>query len=294
MDKECKCDKCSKDLVANSGIAIHCDSGDHWFCYNCIDMSQRLFDSIIAEGDTSMLFVSCSDCRASSFPIAAIKKSSSIEFKAVNDRIDILSKKLDSFTDIENNVKESIKLIKDHTVTSKLNYADMVKKSIESSEEIRHVKEAVQVSAKEHSEHDERDRSIMIFNAIESKQGEYHKRCEEDLSFVEKFIGDGLSISAQEIQSCVRLGFYKDDVKRPLKVTFMHKSNQVKVTDHLFRLRDADQVFKDLSVSIDRSREEREVYKKLVVSAGERTRASNDKKYVVRGTYKPVIVERNK
>ena len=53
-----KCHKCSNDLTKFSDIAIHCDAGDHWFCYSCIDMSKELFDAIISEGDTPMLFVS--------------------------------------------------------------------------------------------------------------------------------------------------------------------------------------------------------------------------------------------
>ena len=257
-------------------------------------MSKRLFDAIIAEGDTPMLFVSCNECRSSSFPIAAIKKSSAIEFRQVNDKIEALSKKLDSFSKIEKNVNESIKLIKDHTETTKLNYADMVKSTIESKEEIRYVKEAVQVSAKDHMDHEERDRSIIIFRHAESKEDTYPKRHQEDLDFVSDFIEKGICIAPQEIQSCIRLGFIKDDVTRPIKVTFVHKCNQVKIMEHLFRLRDADQIYKDISVCIDRNRSEREDYRKLVVEADQRTKNSTDKKYVVRGTYRPAIVERNK
>ena len=239
-----------------------------------------------------MLFVSCKECRESSFPMAALRKSSAIEFKEVNSKIEELSKKLESFSTVEGKVNESIQMIKEQTAANKLNYADMVKKSTESREDILRVKEAVQESAKDHSEHEERDRSIMIFNCNESSSDNKASRSEDDLAYVENFIDKGLSISPQEVQSHIRLGFYKDDgTKRPMKITFDSKSSQVKVMDHLYRLRDADQVYKSVSVSIDRSNAERESYKQLVIQANERSQADN-RTFVVRGTYRPYIVEK--
>ena len=46
-------------------VAIHCDVGDHCFCYNCIGMTKKLFAAIRSEA-TPMLYVSCDDCRSSS------------------------------------------------------------------------------------------------------------------------------------------------------------------------------------------------------------------------------------
>lgn len=272
-------------------IAIHCDAGDHWFCYKCIGMSKRLFDAIISE-DTPMLFVSCKDCRASSFPMAALKKSSAIEFDEMKQKIEVISKKLDSLKNMEDKVKESFQIIKKHSETSKVNYAEMVKRSVESSEQIVMVKEAVKESAKDHVELEERERSIVIFKRKESKEATGVKRAQEDECFIKDLIDKGLGISSQDIQSSFRLGIFRDNIVRPIKVIFAHKQSQVKVLEHLYRLRDAEADYKAVSVSIDRNLSQREELKKLIKEAEDKSRASEDKRYVVRGTYKPYIIER--
>lgn len=168
----------------------------------------------------------------------------------------------------------------------------MVKQTTESKDEIIKVQTAVKESAKLHTEHEERDRSIIMFNCKESTEKFHAKRSEKDLEFVKDFIDNGLNISPQEIQSCFRLGFYKDNAKRPLKITFVHKSNQVKVMEHLFRLRNSEQIYKDISVCIDKTKSEREALKSLIKEAEQRTINSTDKRYVVRGTYNPYIAEK--
>ncbi len=286
------CDQCSKNLTKHNEIAIHCDAGGHWFCYSCIGMSKTLFDAIKAEGDTPMLFVSCNNCNASSFPMAALKKSSALEFKTITDQIQALTVKVDSIKSIEDKVGESITMFKEQTKANKQNYADIVRSNTESRQEILNVREAVKVSVQDHYEHDERDRSIIIFKHEESKQATRDAKDQEDETFVKDLLKDGVKISAQEIQSCYRLGIFKENVIRPLKVTFAHKSGQVKVIEHLFRLANAEAHFKAVNVSIDRSDYQREELKKLLVEADQRTKASNGKRFVVRGTYKPYVTEK--
>ncbi len=289
------CDECGKDLttVANRKIAIHCDAGNHWFCYSCIDMSKRLFESIKAEKETPMLLVSCKVCTSSSFPMAALKNSSATEFKRITEKIEALSLKMDTYKDIEGKVSESMELFKKQTEVNTVNYADIVRTNIEAKKEIMNVKEAVETSVKDHFEHDDRDRSIIIFKHDESTQETKADKNEDDLTFVKDFIKDGIKISSQDIQSCFRLGIYKDNVCRPLKVTFAHKSGQVKVMDYLSRLMNAEERFKAVSVSIDRSEPQREEIRRLLLDADQRTKASNGtKKFYVRGSYKPYIVEK--
>ena len=110
-------------------------------------MTKRLFEAIKAGGNSPLLFISCDDCRESSFPMAALKKSSAIEFKSIKESIEALSKKVDNYSAVEVKVNESIKMIKEQSETSKLNFADIVKKSLESKVALVSVKEAVKESA---------------------------------------------------------------------------------------------------------------------------------------------------
>lgn len=308
-DKKCLCPKCDTDLGKKKNIALMCDSCEVWHCYKCLDVSEKLFKAINEQQNTSMLFVICLKCRK--WPVSTSLKRNVIE--EVKEKFDALSVKLEKLNDldkkfeenlgivkkitkVEKNVEESLKIVKTQVEVNKVNYADIVKKSVEAKEEILNVRKVVKLSAQDLYEQEERDRSVIFFNKSESDKDTNIQRNDDDLAFVKSFIKDGICISPQEIQSSFRLGFYKaDDVdhKRPIKVIFANKLGQSKVVEHLYRLKNADEQYKSISVDIDRSISQRQHYKKLVVEAKEKTAASSDgKKFVVRGTNKPFITER--
>ena len=108
---------------------------------------------------------------------------------------------------------------------------------------------------------------------------------------MQDFINMGLHLPAQAIQSCFRLGKYVAGRVRPIKITFCSKASQGLLINNLSALRVAAEKIKNISVSVDRTQDERSVFKAKIQEAKTLAEQSG-KKYVVRGTYSPYIVER--
>ena len=104
----------------------------------------------------------------------------------------------------------------------------------------------------------------------------------------------GLNIPSQPIENCYRLGIYDAEKARPIKIVFTQNVGQIKVIDNLSALKNADPEFQRVNVSIDRDENERKVVRDLIARAKQQTEESPDKKYVVRGTVKPYILELQK
>ena len=53
---------------------------------------------------------------------------------------------------------------------------------------------------------EERDRSIMVYNVLESSAENGNKRMKDDVSFINDFVTEGLHIQSVEIESVARIG----------------------------------------------------------------------------------------
>lgn len=291
----CLCKVCDNDLVAKKNVALLCDSCNSWFCYTCMGVAKKIFDVLNHKNtDTSMIKVSCKECMKTA---CHVNLSNSLEVmkKGISDQLKNLSGQIDALkTESMTKVEESIQLIKVQNTEAKSSWANVVSMGLESSQSIKAVQEAVKISGKEHIECEEREKSILLFHVPESKSENSIQQKKDDLIFAEKFIGEGLNLTAQPIQSHFRIGRFEQGKTRPIKVIFCHKSGQVKVIENLSALRNAHDDYNKVSVCIDRNVEQRNIVKELVKKAKEQTDNSNTKKYVVRGHFRPYIHELNK
>jgi len=289
-----KCKVCELDLVLNQDVALACDSCNGWHCYGCMGVDKKIFKLLSdSRVNTSMIKVICKECLKQSNPIHVVSHLSEMK-RDIGIQIKDLSDKIEKMKVIsEAKHEEAITVMKSHNSEAKVTWAQAVQLNIESSQSIKAVSDAVKVSSSKNIEIAEKDRSIIMFNHPESTKNNSVERKKDDLDFVEKFIEEGLNISAQPVQSCFRLGRYTADKSRPLKVIFCHKVGQIKVLDNLSALRGAQGVYNKVSVCIDRDAAERKVVQELVQKAKKQTEESADKtkKYVVRGTYNPFIQE---
>ena len=105
-------------------------------------------------------------------------------------------------------------------------------------------------------------------------------------------VKEGLHIQATTIESVDRIGRYEENKCQPIKVLFNSKTDQTRVLSIIGNLKQAEQKFKHVFVSMDRNKKQREEIKKLVQEAKEKSEASEDTFYLVRGSpFKPLIVE---
>lgn len=311
MSKNCK--GCKKKL--SDEIAIACDACNSWQCYLCLNIPKYLFDAITKftkeDGDLAHIFISCKKCMVSVMPVAAIKKGVSIDTKVLSDKIDALNLNvegniMDQIEKIEKKLDEEFKsqvlILKEQlemnntkvqslSDESTLRWADVVKRSDKSDAAINKVEVAITKSAKDHTVFEEREKSIIVYNREESRKVSKVDRDSEDIEFVKDFINNGLHLSPQAIQSCFRLGHFNKDVCRPIRITFCSKASQILVMNNVSSLKDSEACFNKLSVSVDRSLDQRALFKAKVEEA-KKLSTETGKIYRVRGTYTPIMYEK--
>ena len=308
-NKNCKVCKCK----LTDDIAIACDSCDLWLCYDCLSIPKYLFEAISKfgkeGGDMSHLFISCKTCMVSVMPISAIKKGISVDAKVISDKIDALSLSVED--KVENVIKKLEKKLDDEVTSqvlilkeamdtngktlqslsdqSTVRWADIVKRSDKSDAALGKVEVAISKTAKQHVDLQEREKAIMLYKKEESSKDNIIDRNSDDLTYVKNFISNGLHLSEQPIQSCFRVGQFSEGKNRPIRVTFCSKASQVAVITNLSALRVAEECYKKVSVTVDRTETERESFRAKVAEAKKKSHETGQN-YVVRGTYTPSLV----
>ena len=154
------------------------------------------------------------------------------------------------------------------------------------------LKKVLDKSSLDTKDQEERDRSIMVYNVLESSAENGNKRMKDDVSFINDFVTEGLHIQSVEIESVARIGKYERNKKRPMKVKFCNRTDQVKVLKNLCNLSEADEKIKICTITIDRNIKQRDEVKKLFEEAKFKSVNSSNKHYLVRGSpFKPYIIE---
>ena len=106
----------------------------------------------------------------------------------------------------------------------------------------------------------------------------------DDVSFINDFVTEGLHIQSVENESVARIGKYKRNKKRHMKVKFCNRTDQVKVLKNLCNLSEADEKFRMCTITIDIHVKQRDQVKKLVEEAKLKSVNSSNKHYLVRGS----------
>ena len=105
-----------------------------------------------------------------------------------------------------------------------------------------------------------------------------------DSNFIKSFLGV-IGIDATP-KSVIRLGQRKDNTSRPVKVTMNTDLEKDSVMSRLINLKDADEVYKKLSVRDDYTIEERELVREWSRKAAKKNEEEHTNEWKVRGTPK--------
>ena len=106
----------------------------------------------------------------------------------------------------------------------------------------------------------------------------------EDSFLVNTLCKEVLEIGELEVEGITRLGRRKENHNRPIRVTLKSTMDKRKLMASAYKLKDAKGEFKDISITYDLNKEEREETRKLVAQAKERTAADKSGTiYKVRG-----------
>ena len=204
-------------------------------------------------------------------PDSAVKK---ITYKCPKCALsDVGIKCIESTTytkDISDEIKNSLPdiiraVVKETTVTVTKTYAEAVKEeqNIFLKETVRSTSQnAVQIM------HDKevRERNAVIFNVEESTKLSKEHRIKDDEKFINQLCQQ-VEIEEPAILNVTRIGKMDENKKRPIKVCFHNDFEKRKFFAKLYKLKDAEEKYKNVQVQHDLSQEERDVIKKLVKEA---------------------------
>ena len=132
-----------------------------------------------------------------------------------------------------------------------------------------HVLEETKKNAFEEKERELRGNNFIIYRVPEASSAD--DKGKQDKLFCMELIRDALEVDAQEsdIKKIFRLG-KKDTAVRPILVQLRERSIKNRVMESLFKLKDCDDKFKNVSVTHDLTQQERIECKALVAEAKKR------------------------
>ena len=132
------------------------------------------------------------------------------------------------------------------------------------------VKKAITEQKEDEKKKEERLRNIIIHRAPESPDGTEHEERKIHERMLVNELLDQIEVTDKP-EKIMRLGTYKKEQSRPLKVMFESHAAQQNVMSNLIKLRNASDNLKKLSITYDMSEEEREHLKQIVRVAKEKS-----------------------
>ncbi len=275
---------CKKAFIEEDAQILECERCSQHFCAKCIHLSKDEYKMLTKRTD---VFWFCPPCavkaKATWGREMAVEECSKLLMETVTTKLTEWEDKFESRLKQLESQKVAEQEMDDTKTWSGLfktgdNTANCdVAKSI--------AREAVQEQVKEQKNREDRDQNIIIFRVEESNSAEAETRQKEDAKFFESLCTEQLEVGNIEAKKVVRLGKKEEGKTRPMKITLNNNAEKRKIMSRLFRLRDAEDKYKNISIQHDMSQEERETTKKLLAMAKEKNEAETSQNFVykVRG-----------
>ena len=159
---------------------------------------------------------------------------------------------------------------------------DDIKLSVnEAQSTMKHTKEFLQ----EEKDKENRRRNIIIYRMPESKAKDVVNKQKDDKEIFLKLMNDVLEVNCNEndIIRTFRFGKKEEGKDKPLLIEFKSMSLKNQMMESLYKLAKANDVFKNLSISHDMTKAERNEQKKLVNEAKDKEKNEGEFRFKVRG-----------
>lgn len=236
----------------------------HWFCKSCNNRAATLLKSVVKlqekheKLENELLETKSNVARIENNVVKILEATNSLEQK-VNKIEDVISK---GFSNAEETAIEA-KLINSLKKEFEPTFAQVLAQT--NTMETR-VKE-FESSIVEVQDREKRSHNIMIYRAPEQETV-------SDKAFCLELFNEALetNVNEDDLKGVFRVGKKGTD-PRPIVVQFREKHIKNKVFDCLFKLGEAEEKFKNLSISHDLSPKEREECKALVEQAKEKEKS---------------------
>ena len=277
------CSVCEIDFAGENDQILECDGecGKN-FCAKCIDMSEQQYE-VLQRPDCFWFCPACVEHLRSktSKTLLSENQPDSID-SMLNKMSEEIDKKLQRF---EKKIDDKLNTYKAEVpATVNKTWADVVKNK---NEDIlskqgnvqKIVQETILQQKKEDKSREDRECNVIVYNVKESSEPSPGIRKVEDERFFEKLCVEALKIHQKlETKNLIRLGKKSEDQgkSRPLKIIMQSKEDKNLVMSNLTKLKDADDMFKRISVTHDMTLEERDLVKKKVQEAKEKEKQHSE------------------
>ena len=255
----------------------------HWYCTGC---EPKVLQSIQIEKDVEKKlaeFMAKVEYKMKTLEGNVYKKMNDLEEKlgktksTIEHELEVITQELTARPNLP-----TWKIMVDKQVDDKIHEVNdnltEVKTSIDETKKL----------ADENKDKERRARNIIIYRVKESRDERPGDRTACDRNFCKGLFNDAMDLECDndDIVRTVRLGKKQDNSDRPLLVELATRSFKNEIMENLFRLRDADQVYKDTSIVHDMTQAEREQCKETVLEA-RRLQAAETGEYIYRARGPP-------
>lgn len=284
-----RCGLCPKK-VGESDKGLQCELCDAWFHCKCIAIKEELYE-LMQEQEGMHWFCKTCNSGAEKMLQIVLKMQANLEKveKEVKDikegltetrlglegRIEKCEQRIRALGGDVNDMQEKAKEQMDEKQQGKL-WSDIVRVQVDDKfgkveGEMSKVMNSLQESKErlqDERDHDSRMNNAIIHRVVESKADTSEMRYAEDLQFCLGLMQDALEmdIDKNDIKKISRLG-KKGEGVRPLLVQFKSKVTKNGLMESLQKLRNAESMYKNLSIVHDMTKKERDECRKLVLEA---------------------------
>ena len=295
----CRCSLRVKEDDKGAG----CSKCGQWFHIKCEGLSNEQY-KLMSKVESKFLHWFCGDCEIDTLStgkvIHALKmrqQQFEKEMSEMKDEVkgikDDVSKQLKDIRQELNSVKQQMQHAEEVKALIELkldefdvnlgekykvdepNWAEVVKLQVDTTfnkvthniNEVQKVVEETRQKAQEEREKENRANNIIIFRVPELENKD--NRIKEDKEFCQALISDVLQIDLGEddFKRLFRVGKKEEGKSRPILLQFRDRIVKNRVMESLYKLKDAENKFKNISVVHDMTKQERGECKKMVGEA---------------------------
>jgi len=306
-----KCGGCGK-VVSNNEMGIQCEICDVWFHPKCQDINEDCYKAIMNLQSVHWYCKSC-DSKVGKLLVAVLKLQNRVdlmgetmskmreELSSYRDQVNEQAVELETMKKCMIDLNEEIKNKPDQVTMAQDSYAKIAEKvfddkiglnDVQLQEMQRKVSETKDLY-KEEQDKEARRNNIIIYKVSESEGTNFEERKVDDKRFaLQLFSKMQAGVDEDDVKGVVRLGKWAvsgnarpaDAEPRPLLIQLSSRTAKSLIMENLYKLKHLEAKFKNVIISHDMTRKEREECKELVEEAKRKSeQALGDFIYRVRG-----------
>ena len=270
LENSVTCISCCNVFTGEDDKLMECERCDSWFCIECLDMSELVYNVMVERKDSHWF---CSECEKPA--ITAVKTDKDIEERcaaymtSITNRLEKIESSLERKADVEqvNRLDQRMRSLENKRIP-------------ENSEQV--ATNTISETISEQRERENRANNIILFNIPESDKQDPQERTREDTDFVMD-VFQAMEIEDRDlIEKCIRIGRKVSGRSRLTRVTLKHQGTKGNILRKSRALENTDQ-FSEVYIRPDLTRLQRTEQRVLREELKSRRDKGEDNIFIRRG-----------